>query len=269
MLPLAAHTLGTLYRYSLPEALDSLAAAGYRRIELATTPPHAYTPTLTSSDIAGLRAQLRDLEMTCCSVTPTFLDLNIASPNEELRALSVRHVRGSMEVGAELGAEVVVLIPGRRHALIPQPADQVRAQMSRSLDDLVSASAALGVKIGLENFAAGIADTGKELGRLSEQYRGSVIVVFDVANAVGIEDPVQGLRDCGHHLGLVHVSDSSRAKWGHRRVGSGEVDFTGVASALRELNYRGVTVFELLQCDEPVADMASDAGKLEALGWLR
>jgi deoxyribonuclease-4 len=256
-----------LYSLNVEESFAALAHAGFRRIELAATPPHLDLDALGEGGRRRIREALQDCGLECCSVTPTFGDLNLASPDAEVRVLSVRRVRASMELAADLEASVVVIIPARRHPLVPVPQDAVRSLFANSLEQLLPLAERLGVVIGVENIAAGVADTGAELAELGDRYGESFGVVYDVANGLAVEDPALGLRAAARHLSLVHVSDSTRQRWTHARVGAGEIDFREVARALRDVDYAGVTVYELLESTDLVADIAVDALKLEGFGW--
>lgn len=266
-LHLAAHTFGILYSLGIEEALNALADAGFRTVELAATPPHVSAQGPDQADRKRVRRALRGAGLACCSVTPTFGDLNLASLDADLRALSVRRVQASIEFAAEVGAKVVVIIPGRRHPLVPAPAETVATLFERSLEELLPTAAEHGVLIGVENFAAGVADTGADLARLADRYGKGVGVVYDVANGLVVEDPVAGIRAAAQRLCLVHLSDSTRQRWTHGRIGAGEIDFAAVSATLRETEFRGISVYELLESDDVATVIGPDALKLEALGW--
>jgi sugar phosphate isomerase/epimerase len=268
-LPLAAHSFGAVHHLDLAATISALATAGFSIIELAATPPHLYTPNLTAADRAGIRTLLQSNRVACSSVTPTFGDLNLASLNRELRCLSVRQVLESIELAHDLEAPVVVVVPGRRHPLIPAPPAVALDLFRDSLETILRRAEGLGVVAGVENVPTGILDTGTQLIAFIAAYAPAAGIVYDCANGIAVEDPSAGVRAAATHLSLVHISDAGHDRWAHGRIGSGEVDFTAFSSALQEIGYSGTTVFELLGSPSPVQDLAEDARLLEAWGWSR
>ena len=118
---LAGCTFGWLHRAPLADALRSLSAAGVRTIELTTAPPHLFTRHLGPYERMDLARLLRALGLGVVSLNPSFADINLISTNPEIRAISERQLTAEIELAADLSAQHVVVIPGRRHALAPAP----------------------------------------------------------------------------------------------------------------------------------------------------
>ena len=92
-------------------------------------------------------------------------------------------------------------------------------------------------------------------------------ITYDVANALAIEDPAEGVRQAGEYLALAHVSDTWWSKCAHTSVGAGEVDFGGFARALGEIGFTGPTVYELVDGADPEPLLPADLAALADAGW--
>jgi deoxyribonuclease-4 len=267
-LPLAGSTFGYLHHRSLSEALDDLAAQGFDAIELTPSPPHLHPPALGAYDRRALARRLARLGLRCVSVNPSFGDLNIISTNPELRELSLRQIEQGIELASELEAPFHVVVPGRRHALAPAPADDARAVLLAGLERLLRAAERHGVTIALENSPYGFLGTADDLVGISDEVGDDRLALcYDVANGLAQEDPAAAIRLIGARLGFAHVSDTPRGPWRHTSPGRGEVDFGAFAAALEAVGYAEATVYELVDEEDPAPRLADDLAALRAHGW--
>jgi sugar phosphate isomerase/epimerase len=267
-LPLSGCSFGWLHLAPLPDALCALARQGFRSLELTTAPPHLSAAALGPYERRELAKLLDALHLRVVSVNPSFLDINLVSTNPEIREVSERQVIANIELAADLGADYVVLIPGRLHALAPAPAEAARAVLDQGLARLVARAGALGITIGLENSPYGYLGRSGDLVEIVDRWASPRLrITYDVANALAIEDPAEGVRRAGHRLVLAHVSDTWRSKWAHTSAGRGEVDFAGFASALAGIGFGGPTVYELADGDDPEPRLPTDLATLAVAGW--
>jgi sugar phosphate isomerase/epimerase len=267
-LPLAGCTFGWLHRAPLADALRVLAGHGVRSVELTTAPPHLFTPSFGRYERLELARLLRSLGLRVLSVNPSFADLNLISTNPELRSASLRQLVAEVELAHDLGAPFVVVIPGRRHALVPAPPEAARAVLDDALSVLAARADSLGVTVCLENSPYGYLGTADEL---AEVVRASgsprLRLVYDVANALAQENPASGVAAAAGYLALAHVSDTWRNRWAHTSPGRGEVDFAAFARALAAAGFTGPTVYELADGEDPGPRLAADLTALAAAGW--
>ncbi len=267
-LPLSGCSFGWLHRRPLADALRVLARQGFRSVELTTAPPHLFTPAFGPYERRELARELATLGLEVVSVNPSFADLNLISTNPEIRAVTERQLRSEIELAADLGARYVVVIPGRRHALAPAPEAAAAAVLDEGLGRLLSRAAELDVIITLENSPYGYLGTAAELAEIVDRWKSPHLrITYDVANALAIEDPAEGVRQAGRHLALAHVSDAWRSRWAHTSVGRGDVDFAAFASALRQAGFAGPTVYELVDGEDPEPRLPADLAALRQAGW--
>jgi sugar phosphate isomerase/epimerase len=267
-LPLAGCTFGWLHRAPLADALRSLAAHDVRAVELTTAPPHLFTRHFGSYERKDLARLLRGLGIQVISLNPSFADINLVSTNPEIREISERQLAAEIELAADLEAGLVVVIPGRRHALAPAPDQAARAVLDEGLSRLLDRATAVGVTIALENSPYGYLGPAADLLSVVRDFdHPRLRVTYDVANALAQEDPVVGVARLGEYLGLAHVSDTWRGRWAHTSVGRGEVDFAGFAAALAAAGFAGPTVYELVDGEDPAPRLAADFAALSKAGW--
>ncbi|MGH3319031.1 MAG: sugar phosphate isomerase/epimerase family protein [Streptosporangiaceae bacterium] len=267
-LPLSGCSFGWLHQKPLVDALRALARHGFHSVELTTAPTHLFSRSLGPYERRELSRTLRALDLRPVSVNPSFVDINLISTNPEIRDVSERQLLADIELAADLEAPYVVVIPGRRHALAPAPDETAREVLDDGLTRLVRRAEALGVTITLENSPYGYLGASSELFGIVERWDSPHLrITYDVANALALEDPAEGVGHVGRYLALAHVSDTWRTKWAHTSVGRGEVDFAAFAGALEAIGFRGPTVYELADGEDPEPRLAGDLSALEAAGW--
>lgn len=124
-----------------------IADAYYR---IAHRPPATFTscgPGSASSSGTSCAACRPPGGLAVTSTNPGFLDINLISPGNDFRRASVDAVLGALELAHDLEAGMVIVMPGRRHALSPAPDDACRWRLDQALEILLERAAALGVTI--------------------------------------------------------------------------------------------------------------------------
>jgi sugar phosphate isomerase/epimerase len=267
-MPLSGCSFGWLHLAPLPDALRALAGNGFRSLELTTAPPHLSAAAVGPYERRELARLLTALDLRVTSVNPSFVDINLISTNPEFRELSERQLIANIELAADLGAPYLVVIPGRRHALAPAPDQAARAVLDQGIGRLLARAEQLGVTIALENSPYGYLGRASDLAAIAASWDSPRLrLTYDVANALAIEDPGEGVRQAADYLALVHVSDTWRDKWAHTVAGSAEVDFGGFARALAGIGFTGPTVYELVDGLDPEPRLPAGLATLAAAGW--
>jgi sugar phosphate isomerase/epimerase len=171
-LPLAGSTFGYLQHCSLSEALDDLAAHGLAEFELTPMPPHLHPPAFGAYDRHALRRRLDRLGLRCLSVNPGFVDINLISTNPDFRELSLRQIEAGIGLAHDLEARFHVVVPGRRHALSPAPAEHARAVLLDGLERLMRVAEPAGVVLALENSPYGFLGTAEDVVGIADELVG-------------------------------------------------------------------------------------------------
>ena len=265
---LVAANYGYLYQKSLEESLRSIASHGFRALELTPLPPHTSSPPYNPYETRALKRLLSNLGIACISVNPSFTDLNLISTNTEFRELSYQQLAQNLELAHDLEASLLVVIPGRKNALIPVPDEDALPVLKAQLARLLERADALGITISLENSPYGFMQTAQEMLAIVRDLKHPRLkLTYDSANGYASENPAAGVTAVAEYLGLTHISDSWKGRWAHTQIGKGEIDFAAFAGALRSVGYKGATVYELVDGLDPDARFPVDIPVLAQYGW--
>jgi sugar phosphate isomerase/epimerase len=266
-LTVGACTYSWLWSHPLEEAVRRIAGMGFTYFELMATPPHCWPRTWSAEDRAAFRGLYESLGLRVTSVNPTFLDLNLASPNPGIRDESIRQLRETIQLAHDIGAGLVVAPAGRKHLLLAPDRPRLVSLVKDSLQSLLADCERLGVVFGLEN-AYNVTGTAEALVEMCREIaHPNLRAVYDVANAVMVESPLEGLALVSRDLALLHVSDTSDKVWGHDRIGTGVVDFAAVMETVRKIGYAGPTIMEIVDGRTPDESNRASLERLQALGW--
>lgn len=267
-LKLGVATYAYLWECSLNRAIEQCARFGFRFLEIMTTAPHLSPREFGPWERKLLARQLANSGVQAVALNPTYLDLNLISLNEDFRKLTIDEMLANIRLASDIGARIIILVPGRRHGLIPAPhdisLDIAKDGISRCLEEAEKR----GVILGLENAPNNFLETGQQiLEMVNEFHHPNLRVVFDVANATMVESPADGLRTVKEYLVHVHLSDTEKQKWGHLPIGQGVVQFKEVATVLQEIGFEGTSILEITRADDLERDFAASLSVLQQLGW--
>lgn len=257
-----------LWVCSLADCLADLARRGFTQLELMTAPPHVSTETNEPAP-AELRRLLAKRGLRVRSLNLSGLDWNLASAWPEVREIAVREYVRLIELAHELSAPQVVVLPGRRHSLLPAPLESALGWAAESVASLAARAQPLGVELVVENVPFGFLETVEQVNDFVTRLGSpNVAALFDVANAHMVEDEVAAARSAQPAATLVHLSDTTRQAWRHAVPGTGDVAFDRVTDALQGGRYQGDAIIELTVSD-PGAAFERSARVLERIGWKR
>jgi L-ribulose-5-phosphate 3-epimerase len=236
--PLAGHT-NTYHTYSLEQALQGIAEAGYRCVELSAVPGWTEHVALNGGD--ELRRQLSDF-----GLSPVSLSAHSDLTTREGLEHGVRAVRWAGDFGIPI---VNTAIGG--HA--SQEEDE--AAFLGNVAELAGAAEEAGVVVALEIHGDIMASGGKTLPLLEKIGRESVKVNYDTANVefYSGKKAVDDLPQIAPYLAHVHLKDTVGGKdvWNFPAIGTGSVDFERVLQILEQAGYSGPFSVELEFQGEP------------------
>jgi L-ribulose-5-phosphate 3-epimerase len=236
--PLAGHT-NTYHTYSLENALEGIAEAGYRNVELSAVPGWTEHVDLNGSD--QLRRQLSDFGLTAVSLS-AHSDLTTREGLDH----GVRAVRWAADFGIPI---VNTAIGG--HA----SQEESESAFLANVGELADAAEDAGVVVALEIHGDIMASGAKTVPLLEKIGRESVKVNYDTANVefYSGDKAVDDLPGIAPYLAHVHLKDTVGGKgvWNFPALGSGSVDFERVLEILDEAGYSGPFSVELEFQGEP------------------
>src|SRR5690349_11219164 len=161
-LPIGVNTMSFMWRYPAREAMELLAAKGYRRFELMAQPPHL-DPLMSESELSALGRFVRDRGLAVETINLPSLDQNLASASPAMRDYSVRLFERLIGVAQALGARAVITVTGRVNPLIAPPRADLEAWFGESFARVLRAAEAAGIELWLENVPMGVYARADEL----------------------------------------------------------------------------------------------------------
>lgn len=241
--PLAGHT-NTYHTYGNDEALEGIAAAGYKHVELSAVPGWTEHVELNGSD--ELRRKLEGY-----GLTPVSLSAHSDLTTREGLEHGVKAVRWAASYGIPI---VNTAIGG--HA----SQDEDERSFLQNVGELADAAEQAGVVVALEIHGDIMASGAKTLPLLERIGRDSIKVNYDTANVefYGGERAVDDLEPVAQHCAHVHLKDTTGGKgvWNFPALGTGTVDFARVLEILERAGYSGPYSVELEFQGEPWPSLA-------------
>lgn len=228
--------------------LDDAAALGRERLELWGIAPQFHIPQVSDAEARAVRrsAQARGLSVHCLTPEQVMYPVNVASPVTWLRAASIAMFRRAAELAAELGAELLLLTPGRGFEDEP-----LEAAWRRSVDavgEIAAYAETLGVACVLEplqRVESNLVNDSRTLARMLDEIGSSNVgaVLDTVGMAVAGESVDDYFDSLGDRVRHVHLVDGSPA--GHLAWGDGQLPLAEYLTALERRGYGGRMTFEL------------------------
>ncbi len=252
---------------SLDEVLGRMADAGCDGVELLGEPDR-----WPASEVRRLLARhsLMPLALTAqCKVPETRRDL--AHPDPAVRADAVNYLVQCLRFAADVGVPIVQMLPSGETRLSPIATREQEWRWSvEGMQEAAQEAARLGVRIAIEplnRYEAYLVTTLEEaaayLDDVASPWVGMTLDVFHAH--LEERDVGEAIRAAGPRLWHVHVADSNR-----RGLGLGHLDVGALLAALREVDYSGALVLEVVPTGAD-ATASGPAGRVTQIvdGYVR
>ncbi len=258
-LPLGLST-GAFWRANLLDCLAPIHAAGFRKIEVASSPSHLdfHDPAAC----AAAAARVRDLGLEVHSFHAPFAErIDISALDPGARDAAVREISHAAEAAATLGARYFVLHPGPETTGVPREQRFDRMECAvEALDRIAWRAGELGVGLVLENmlphlFAGKVRDLLWLLGGLAST---NVGICLDTGHAFLSGDLRHVAHKLAGHLWMVHASDNRGDRDDHLPPGEGSILWPDLLRQLATAHFDGAFILELA-AQENVADLLQRA----------
>ena len=238
-------------------ALDAIAEAGFPQAEIQGKEPHVGVPP-TGRDLAEFRARVEGRGLRARTVHAPSGRAVLGAPDEAWCRENVALFESYIRFAGAVGATDIVIHPIPNPIFVPNADDPelpriILDAIPRSLDDLVPAAEAAGVRMNLENLPYECDypyRTMRELRPLVDRYpEGQVGLVLDSGH-VGLlgMDPAEEIHAAGPRLKGTHLHDVDfdQPDGDHRAPTHGGFDWDSIRSALSEVGYEGPRTFEVI-----------------------
>lgn len=239
------------------DCLHHLVDLGVTSFELMCYPGHLWV-TDSRQTLAEIRSVIEANGLRIMSLNAPNIDINIASANVEMRAFSRQTNMRVLRLAEDIGAEGIILGPGKANPLFPLPPDVLEGHFFRALDELAPVAERSGRKIFVENMPFAYLPSAQGVMETLNRYGNEDIeVCYDLANGHFIgEDPAIGIATCAPRLGILHISDTTRTAFRHDAIGTGDLDVAPLPSAIKRTGFDKPIILEVIS---PDADKAIDA----------
>ena len=227
--------------------------AGVDSIELTD-----YHPDFSFEDLESFEAlgrDLADLELHLNSLhihlEQFHSDYDLAALNPEQTATSLEVYRKAVDVMGVMGGGILVTHDIR----LPEPEAELHEEKRNAflahLRTLAAYAKSKCVRFALENTSRGYTRKPERLVALTEDLGApNVGVVIDTGHRNLVGEPAEALRTVGKHLITLHIHDNHGERDEHLLPGLGEIRWPEVLDALRDVDYQGVFMYELIRKED-------------------
>lgn len=264
---LGVNTYSFLWSENLENSVKILAENGIKFIEFLVSPPHFYLDAYKPGMYGGINKIMEAYGVEALTMNLPSLDINLASPFSEMRKMTVELYKKTIDIGLELNCKMLLIAPGKRHALLPPDFKYIYGLARDSVLRILDYASKTNMILGLETLPSLFLDTTNDLKKFVDDIGSEQVkICFDAANVFMKEDPAQAIYDVKDQLCLVHVSDTKKTKWEHNVIGTGEVDFEAFGNALKDIGYNGYLVLEVIN-DKGIIGIQESIAQLKKKGW--
>jgi protein FrlC len=264
-------------RYSVFEAVEKIAAAGYRGVELLADAPHLYPDSTTSRDLEKLgrildRTGLRAVNINANTAAgyygrpfwePVF-EPSLANPEAAERRWRIEYSKRCIDMARFLGVPNVSITSGR---MVPGAEPAKGLELLRgALVELIEYAAQNGVRLGIEYEPGLLVERYEELRSLLDDLNSPFLGAnLDLGHSHVLgEDPEIVIGGLAARIFHIHIEDIRDGKHYHLIPGRGDMDFSNIFRLLDACSYQGWVTVELYT----YPDRPEDAAK-ESIHFLR
>lgn len=270
----------SLFRFvSLSEALESIANAGFRAVELMADRPHAFPKDFTASQISDLiecmaRRRLRVCNLNSAVVmalgdaqSPSWTDADMQKRDRRIQytmeCLRLATALGIPSVSTEPGGSPVPEVGARKSAW---------ALLAANIRRVLPLAEKLGVPLLIQPEPGTLLASSEDIVTFLKELGSPAYlkVNFDAGHffCVG-EDPCESFDKLKEHVAHVHLEDVP-ANRGHRHIqlGEGVMDIRGFLQCLQSSGYEGYVTIKLDAYERRAEEMVvASAHYLEEKGF--
>jgi sugar phosphate isomerase/epimerase len=263
-----AFSTNAFLNHSFAEAAASIAALGYRGLEIMADVPHAWPAYLLPGQKAGLRAALDEHKLAISNVNAfmmhavndprqKYLHPSWIEPDRHYRQIRIDHTRRALSLAKDLGAPCITTEPGG--PLEGRPRTDCLALFLEMLGPVVEHAESVGVPLLIEPEPDLLIETADQYLEFADRIQSPMLGLnFDIGHSYCVgDDPAAAVRKLKDHIRHVHLEDIAATRVHHHLIpGEGAIDFPAVLAALHEIGYAGWVTIELYTCHESPAEAA-------------
>ena len=266
-----------LVRYSVFEAINKIADAGYTGIELLADVPHLFIPEVDNDTLFKLKKVLRNrsLEVANLNVNtvngyygrkfwePLF-EPSLANPDPDARKWRLDYTLKAIEIAAAIKSPTISITSGR-----PVPGcepDRGLELLATSLKTVLAFATERNILVAIEYEPGLLIENCKELKSFLDYMASPFLGAnLDLGHCrVAGEDLSATINSLNEKIFHIHLEDIKDRKHYHLIPGLGNIDFKKIFIALENISYDGFVTVELYTYPHK-PEIAAE----QALGYLR
>lgn len=260
--------------FTVFEAIEAIADAGYAGVELLADVPHLYPFSTTERHLAQTASILEKRGLRVANINantavgyygrdvkfwePLF-EPSLANPDRDARKWRIEYTKRCIDMARTLSCRNVSVTSGRMvPGILPEKS---LARLRESLLEVVGYAADRGVRVGMEYEPGLLVERFGELAELigeigTENFGANLDLGH--SNVLG-EDPQTIIPRLGSKIFHVHIEDIRAGKHYHLVPGDGDIDFRTIFAALDRVSYTGFLTVELYTYPDVPGEAAARA----------
>lgn len=242
----------------IEEAVKRIHGSGIRFLEIwGDTSTHLDLMSPRGGRVPEILNVMNVLDMRAISLHAPFSSLDISSPDESKRRISVKTILKSIAFCREISCpQLVIHISSSPGVKTREELEVNREKAVKSLSEITELSSESGVEVLLENMALHpghlrLGTEVEELLELVDLFKGKAVsVCIDTGHSVlNKHDPGEDIRRADRYLASLHINDNDGERDLHLPPGEGVIDWPEVYNALKDVGYNGVFILEIYGYD--------------------
>ena len=244
---LAAST-NSYHSYSLEEALDGIARAGFTSVELTSVPGWTEHVRRDADD-----AELQRVNELLARHGLTAISLS--GHSDLVTDAGVEEFRKALNIARALGIKKITTSTGGHDASSAGTLEEQRAAFLERIGPLADEAAADGIEICLETHGGLLATGVIAKALIHEIGRPNIGINYDPGNVIYYGDtrPETDLPEAADTVTHMHVKDQigGAGVWNFPQVGTGDIDFASLFATLDAAGFSGPCSVEIEFQGEP------------------
>jgi L-ribulose-5-phosphate 3-epimerase len=257
----------TYHSYSLEEALDGIARAGYKSVELTSVPGWTEHVRRDADDeeIGRIKDLLAQHDLTAVS---------LAAHSDLVTDAGMGEFRKGLNIARKLGIPFVTTSTGGHDASSAGSLQEQRDAFLSRIRPLADEAAAMGITICLETHG-GLLATGAIASQLIRDIgKPNIGINYDPGNVVfyGGVRPEEDIESAAPLVRHMHCKDQigGPGVWNFPTVGTGEIDYAPIFAALDKVGFDGPVSVEVEFQGEPWPPLADvDKAMADSFTFVR